>query len=274
MAQSLPFWDVQEETDLLEDRLLQSLSQEFPQVGLRDVSRAVGASTGIQLTGDQHTLVASGFPHDCWLPLAVAMQWRGRSFPTHPSGIGKWRRFKEQAASTARQAKHQRLGEHWQAVMDLLDRKLASSQQIRQISLIAFWERVAQQLLDDLTHDLSLIQMHVDKEQSELLPGGEEKSQPPRPRYDAKQRELWYGDELCRHYKRPAPNREKVLNSFEELGWPDRIDDPLDRGKLADTVRDLQRDLRASSITFERDGTGKGIIWKQTRIAAHGAQNP
>jgi hypothetical protein len=86
---------------------------------------------------------------------------------------------------------------------------------------------------------------------------------PIKPRWDSNRRELWYSGQLCRQYKRPAPNRELVLKSFEELSWPERIDDPLPRGTLADTIKDLQDDLRNTPIIIERDGTGKGICWRK-----------
>ncbi len=86
---------------------------------------------------------------------------------------------------------------------------------------------------------------------------------PIKPRWDSDRRELWYSDQLCRRYKRSAPNQELVLKSFEELDWPERIDDPLPRGTLADTIKDLQNELRKTPIIIERDGTGKGVRWRK-----------
>jgi len=85
-----------------------------------------------------------------------------------------------------------------------------------------------------------------------------------RPRWDGDTRTLWYGDRVCKRYTRPAPSQEKILTSFQEEGWPNRIDDPLDPGKLADTIKDLQETLRNSPITLGRDGTGKGITWRKS----------
>jgi hypothetical protein len=89
--------------------------------------------------------------------------------------------------------------------------------------------------------------------------------EPPRskPRWEKDHRELWYGEILCKKYKRSAPNQEQILDSFQELGWPNRIDDPLPPGRLADTIDNMQESLRESPITLERDGTGKGIVWRK-----------
>jgi hypothetical protein len=84
-----------------------------------------------------------------------------------------------------------------------------------------------------------------------------------RPRWDRERRELWLGDILCKRYKRPAPNQEKVWDAFEEDNWPPRLDDPLEPGKLRATLADLQEAVRASPIAIEGDGTGQGILWSR-----------
>jgi hypothetical protein len=61
-----------------------------------------------------------------------------------------------------------------------------------------------------------------------------------KPRWDGDRRQLRFGADLCKEYKRPAPRQEVVLASFEELGWPRRIDDPLPKGALEDTVKNLR----------------------------------
>lgn len=63
-----------------------------------------------------------------------------------------------------------------------------------------------------------------------------------------------------------AKNVRPVLNTFQELGWPKNIDDPLPGGcddpgqRLRDTVRMLNK--KQDAILFESDGTGEGITWK------------
>jgi hypothetical protein len=82
-----------------------------------------------------------------------------------------------------------------------------------------------------------------------------------RPRWDAARRELWYGKVFCKRYTRPAEHQTLVLDSFEELGWPERIDDPLPPGKLRATIDDLNRALAGAPLHFCGDGTGEGMRW-------------
>ena len=58
-----------------------------------------------------------------------------------------------------------------------------------------------------------------------------------------------------------------ILGTFQDDGWPNRIDDPLprppgdvDSRRLGEAVRSLNRGL--THITFYRDGTGEGICWR------------
>ena len=89
---------------------------------------------------------------------------------------------------------------------------------------------------------------------------------PPKPRWDAERRELYFGGALCKKFRQPAKNQEPILQSFEEEGWPSRIDDPLPgdpeadtRQRLADAVRALN--AKNAAILFELDGTSEGILW-------------
>jgi hypothetical protein len=47
------------------------------------------------------------------------------------------------------------------------------------------------------------------------------------PQWDKKRQELRLGGLVVKQFKVPAPNQEMILASFEEEGWPPRIDDPL-----------------------------------------------
>lgn len=62
-----------------------------------------------------------------------------------------------------------------------------------------------------------------------------------------------------------AKNCIAVLNVFQEMGWPDRIDDPVPGGhndeRLRQTVRALNKD-KSFPILFEADGTGEGVRWR------------
>jgi hypothetical protein len=60
-----------------------------------------------------------------------------------------------------------------------------------------------------------------------------------------------------------------ILDSFEELGWPDYIDDPLpphleqdSRRRLHDAIDRLNRNQRNRLIRFHSAGSGRGIRWE------------
>ena len=88
-------------------------------------------------------------------------------------------------------------------------------------------------------------------------------------RWDGSRRDLWLGDLLVKQFRSPAAAQECILATFQEDGWPPRIDDPLPCGKsvqlpqdrLRDVVRSLNRNQRQGRIRFSCDGTGQGILW-------------
>jgi len=87
------------------------------------------------------------------------------------------------------------------------------------------------------------------------------------PHWDCKSHVLTLRGEKIRTVKRPkaATNIILVLETFEEEGWPPRIDDPLpggrDQQRLHATIRSLKTGLRC--ITFYADGTGEGFAWRR-----------
>jgi hypothetical protein len=85
---------------------------------------------------------------------------------------------------------------------------------------------------------------------------------PVKPHWNSENRTLSYRGVVCARYSRPAPRQTVILDSFQESNWPDHIDDPLDKGCLQNTIRDLQEKVRESPIIFERDGKGQGITWR------------
>lgn len=107
-------------------------------------------------------------------------------------------------------------------------------------------------------YDLSRVLFAFD----DLLQGRLKQPVPIKPRWDGRSRKLLYGTALCKQYRRPAPFQELVLAKFEALKWPPTIPDPLPAGKLADTIKDMQKAFRGRPITFGRDGTGTGIKWR------------
>jgi hypothetical protein len=89
----------------------------------------------------------------------------------------------------------------------------------------------------------------------------------PTPRWDADRRELWFGETLCKRYRRPAIHQEKILATFQEDNWPARIDDPLPPGALRQCLDSINSALKGSPLIFEGDGTGCGILWRVRPIS-------
>ena len=92
------------------------------------------------------------------------------------------------------------------------------------------------------------------------------RSAPERPVWDRQRRELRLGDVVVKRFKWPAENQERVLNAFEDQGWPDHIDDPLlphpdicAKRRLHDTLKCLNRKQVRELIKFRGDGTGLGV---------------
>jgi hypothetical protein len=88
------------------------------------------------------------------------------------------------------------------------------------------------------------------------------------PRWDRGRRQLWYGDTLVKWYRVPAASQETILATFQEDGWPPRIDDPLTRvdgqdpqERLHEAVKGLNRGQMQRLLVFRRDGTGEGVTW-------------
>jgi hypothetical protein len=91
------------------------------------------------------------------------------------------------------------------------------------------------------------------------------------PFYDREERELWARGQMVKRLRQRAPDQEAILSSFQELGWPRHMDDPLlkhsgqdSKDRLGDTIFRLNHHQQHGSIRFERDGTGEGIIWRFT----------
>lgn len=89
------------------------------------------------------------------------------------------------------------------------------------------------------------------------------------PHWDGDRRELRLGEMLVKRFKKRAMNQETVLGTFEEDGWPPRIDDPLPprfeqdaKQRLRDTIKCLNRRQWIHLIRFRADGTGEGVIWE------------
>jgi hypothetical protein len=90
------------------------------------------------------------------------------------------------------------------------------------------------------------------------------------PYYDRELRELWARGELVKRFTQPAHDQDTVLSTFEDLGWPRRIDDPLPlkRGRqsaklrLRDTIKRLNQHQQRPLLRFRGNGIGVGILWE------------
>lgn len=88
-----------------------------------------------------------------------------------------------------------------------------------------------------------------------------------KPKWDLETGKLYYRDQIIRilrKTKKPT-NIHLILDTFEEDGWPSRIDSPIPDdslgGKLHEAIRSLKKDLIAV-ITFSVQEGGKAVIWK------------
>lgn len=93
------------------------------------------------------------------------------------------------------------------------------------------------------------------------------------PRWDGRERQLWWGDAVVKEFRVPAANQERVLAALQEEGWPSRIDDPLPpvtcidpKVRLHDTIKALNRHHRLRILRFSGDGCGRGILWSLAPI--------
>lgn len=97
---------------------------------------------------------------------------------------------------------------------------------------------------------------------------------PARPRWDRAGRVLIFCGQVIKRFSWPARNQELILSAFEEMGWPERIDDPLpvtdgvsQKDRLHDTIKCLNRKRLIKSIRFAGDGTGQGVCWRLSEEA-------
>jgi hypothetical protein len=77
------------------------------------------------------------------------------------------------------------------------------------------------------------------------------------------------GATVVKRFRVPAPIQEKILDVFEEEGWPDSIDDPLsprpdgdEKSHLRAAIRSLNRNQHPLMIRFRGTGDGEHILWE------------
>jgi hypothetical protein len=89
------------------------------------------------------------------------------------------------------------------------------------------------------------------------------------PEWDPLRRELRYRGQVIKRYRVPAQNQELVLEAFQELAWPDFIDDPLPptpeqdpKERLQATIKSLNRNQLSRAIRFHGNGNGQQVYWQ------------
>ncbi len=92
----------------------------------------------------------------------------------------------------------------------------------------------------------------------------------PIPHWDSAARLLTLDGRVIKHFRRTAPNQERLLSEFEKLGWPECIDSPLPDDhdivpseRLRETIKRLNRSLKVPLIHFRGDGTGRAVRWNK-----------
>jgi hypothetical protein len=95
--------------------------------------------------------------------------------------------------------------------------------------------------------------------------GGGRKGKPPRPRWVAEDGELWCQGECLKRFRNDAAGQRRLLDAFEEAGWPRRIENPLPRDRkrnrkrwLHDTIGDLNRGWREGDCGSSATAPGRG----------------
>jgi hypothetical protein len=140
---------------------------------------------------------------------------------------------------------------------------MTTSQPTTQPMVLAYSEEATEEL--SLEGFEPLAELADSLEQAEL---DAMKSSAP-PSWDRAHRVLVFAGQVIKRFNWPARNQELILTAFEEMGWPDRIDDPLpitegisQKDRLHDTIKCLNRKRIIKSIRFAGDGTGQGVCWR------------
>ncbi|MBX9680829.1 MAG: hypothetical protein K2X38_18890, partial [Gemmataceae bacterium] len=73
-----------------------------------------------------------------------------------------------------------------------------------------------------------------------------------------------------------AKAKRTLLQSFQELGWPPKIPDPLDPGQFRDVRRHLKEDLQRERcpLIIKAWGDGKHIAWSLDEVKGNAAHTP
>ena len=145
---------------------------------------------------------------------------------------------------------------------------------------IGMWQKLrpcskARAILD-MALELKVLDLVEYRRLSRALSDGLNRTRSLLPRWDRDEGKLWFGDKVAREV-RSGRNIIKILDAFENHGWPDRIEDPIssrgfpDSQRLRESIRTLNDELKF--IRFEADGTGAGMRWVQRKTRAKPARD-
>lgn len=86
-----------------------------------------------------------------------------------------------------------------------------------------------------------------------------------KPQWDSELRQLTMNGEIIRQLGHRATQAEKIVQAFEEDGWPHRIESPFPASEAGSTTRrEAIRSLNHGllQIRFVSDGSREGIVWE------------
>jgi hypothetical protein len=92
---------------------------------------------------------------------------------------------------------------------------------------------------------------------------------PPKPHWDPPLRILSLDGVVVKRFHHKSPRQEPILDTFEELGWPTRIDSPFPAGDLEElhnAVNKLNHHQENALIHFRVDGKRTGVIWELATV--------
>jgi hypothetical protein len=94
------------------------------------------------------------------------------------------------------------------------------------------------------------------------------------PEWDSAKRELRYKEQVIKRYRVPARNQILILSAFQELAWPDFIDDPLppedeqdSKQRLQGTIKSLNRNQITPLLRFHGNGNGLQVFWEPVHFS-------
>ena len=110
-------------------------------------------------------------------------------------------------------------------------------------------------------------------------PSQSNESTKPKPNWDPERSELTLSGQVIRKISPRADNLLKIVQDFQQFGWPHKIDSPFLPGefqKRNEAIRELNK--RLTRIRFKADGSGEAITWDfltpQNKVAANTAEIP